>query len=212
MIQLKKIAKMLLFSYVIARDYGFAPNPFSGYCTLATCKASIRHQAQIGDWVIGTGPIKKLNIPGRLVYAMRVTEKSTFNQYWDDPRFQVKKPHMNGGLKQAFGDNIYYKNVKWRQENSHHSLPGGKVNMHNLVRDTKYPDVLISNHFYYFGKNHIAIPSRFADLCLRRQGYKKNHDDKLVNAFLNWLENKFSPGLLGNPIQFETFARYDGLS
>ena len=29
---------MSLFSYVVARDTGFAPNPSGGYCTLANCK------------------------------------------------------------------------------------------------------------------------------------------------------------------------------
>lgn len=37
----------------VARDYGFAPNPFFGVCTLATCKPRIRSVAQIGDWVVG---------------------------------------------------------------------------------------------------------------------------------------------------------------
>src|SRR5712692_10528871 len=44
-----------LYSYVVARDYGFAPNPFFGFCTLATCKPEIRKAAAIDDWVIGTG-------------------------------------------------------------------------------------------------------------------------------------------------------------
>lgn len=26
------------YSYVVARDFGFAPNPFNGFLTLATCK------------------------------------------------------------------------------------------------------------------------------------------------------------------------------
>jgi hypothetical protein len=39
----------------VARDYGFAPNPFFGVCTLATCKPKIRKAAAIGDWVVGTG-------------------------------------------------------------------------------------------------------------------------------------------------------------
>lgn len=42
-----------LYSYVVARDFGFAPNPFHGYCTLATCKPDIRATASVGDWVIG---------------------------------------------------------------------------------------------------------------------------------------------------------------
>ncbi|MFH1865797.1 MAG: hypothetical protein ABIK85_07930, partial [Candidatus Eisenbacteria bacterium] len=39
---------MRLFSYIVARDYGFAPNPFCGVCTLATCKPKIRESASVG--------------------------------------------------------------------------------------------------------------------------------------------------------------------
>jgi len=46
-----------VFIYVVDRDFGFAPNPFHGYCTLATCKAKIRNQARVGDWVIGNGGV-----------------------------------------------------------------------------------------------------------------------------------------------------------
>ena len=44
---------MKLFSYILARDFGFAPNPFYSICSLATCKPIIRKKAQIGDWIIG---------------------------------------------------------------------------------------------------------------------------------------------------------------
>ena len=44
-----------LFVYVIARDFGFAPNPFHGVCTLATCKPGIRRSAKVGDWILGVG-------------------------------------------------------------------------------------------------------------------------------------------------------------
>jgi hypothetical protein len=116
-----------LHSYVVARDYGFAPNPFFGVCTLATCKPEIRRVAQIGDWVVGTGS-KKRKRDKNIVYAMRVTEAMTFNQYWSDPRFQAKKPNLRGSKKQAFGDNIYSKDAHttlWCQANSHHSLTDG---------------------------------------------------------------------------------------
>src|SRR5712672_36303 len=103
-----KTASMRLYSYVVARDYGFAPNPFMGVCTLATCKPKIRAKAKIGDWVVGTGVASRKR-SGRLVYAMRVSAAMTFNEYWNDPRFQDKKPNMRGSKKQAFGDNIYSK-------------------------------------------------------------------------------------------------------
>lgn len=39
---------MYLYSYVIKRDYGFAPNPFENICSLATCKPQIRERALEG--------------------------------------------------------------------------------------------------------------------------------------------------------------------
>ena len=204
---------MELFSYVVARDYGFAPNPFCNTCTLATCKSQIRSKAQVGDWVIGTGAKKKFNLQGHLIYAMKVSEKMDFNGYWNDKRFFLKRPHMNGSRKQAFGDNIYHmENNIWRQADSHHSNMDGTINYHNLNRDTKHPQVLISNEFYYFGVNHIKIPDSLVEICKSGQGHKRNHDPRLVKRFIQWLEKRFSPGLIGLPLQFEKFERYDGIS
>ena len=41
-----KCTTVRLYSYVFDHDYGFAPNPFHGVCTLATCKPSIREHAE----------------------------------------------------------------------------------------------------------------------------------------------------------------------
>src|SRR5713226_3129081 len=98
--------QMKLFSYVVARDYGFAPNPFFGCCTLATCKPNIRKHAQVGDWVLGTGS-KGYGLDGHLVFAMKIVEALSYERYWDDPRFRQKRPNLRGSVKQAFGDNIY---------------------------------------------------------------------------------------------------------
>jgi len=95
---------MKVYSYVVARDYGFAPNPFFGYCTLATCKPVIRRVARAGDWIVGTGSAEH----GRqdyIVFAMRVTEVEAFDDFWEDPRFKRKRPNLRGSNKQAFGDN-----------------------------------------------------------------------------------------------------------
>ncbi len=45
----------IIHSYIVRYDSGFAPNPFYGFCTLATCKPDIRKHAQVGDWIVGTG-------------------------------------------------------------------------------------------------------------------------------------------------------------
>ena len=79
---------MKLYSYVVATDCGFAPNPFYDFCTLATCKPDIRERATVGDWVIGTGSgAKEKQRNGYLVFAMRVTETMSFDEYWKDIRF-----------------------------------------------------------------------------------------------------------------------------
>src|SRR3954468_12112196 len=120
---------MRLWSYKISRDYGFAPNPFFGYCTVACCKPDIRRGAEIGDLIVGCGS-SRLKLVGRSIFAMRVAEKLTFQEYWDDPRFVRKRPVFTAGKARAFGDNIYHKNEagNWIQEDSHHSYAGGVWN------------------------------------------------------------------------------------
>lgn len=141
---------MRLYSYVVARDFGFAPNPFHGVCTLATCKPRIRRAAQMGDWVIGTGS-KRHGRQRQLVYAMKVAEVLTFDEYWNAPRFECKKPNLSGSRKQAFGDNIYHTDRDaWAQENSHHSYGTGQRNPNNVRRDTCPNRVLIADCFAYF--------------------------------------------------------------
>lgn len=205
------IVKMELFSYKVARDYGFAPNPFGKYCTLATCKPGIRKHAVVGDWVIGTGTRKYKN-ENSLIYAMKVDEKISFNQYWHDQRFQYKKPIFNGSLKQAFGDNIYYfdKNA-WHQSNSHHSNADGTTNFHNLNRDTQSDFVLISETFYYFGEFSIRIPNNWQnDICVKYQGYKKYIPKTISNNFIDWIISTFHIGIHAAPKLFTTFERYKG--
>ena len=60
---------MKLYSYIITRDYGFAPNPYGGMCTLATCKPVIRRKAQIGDWVAAIGG-SSTPVSGKVVLMM----------------------------------------------------------------------------------------------------------------------------------------------
>lgn len=83
------------YSYIVARDYGFAPNPFYGVLTLATCKPGIRKSAGVGDLIIGCSNKAHGN---KLIYVAKVSEILTFDQYWNDSRFAKKKPVMNGSL------------------------------------------------------------------------------------------------------------------
>ena len=194
---------MRLYSYVVARDYGFAPNPFYGFCTLATCKPEIRRTAAVGDWIIGTHA-KKTRIGTRLVYAMKVTEDVTFDEYWRDERFQQKKPNLKGSKKQAFGDNIYHCGPSglWIQEDSHHSFEGGNPNHANIINDTKTDRVLISKEFAYWGSQAPEIPEVYRSEVVIGRAHKCNFEKGFVETFLGWVISGGETGYRGNPLQF----------
>lgn len=206
---------MKCYTYVVARDFGFAPNPFGGFCTLATCKPAIRSIAKVGDWILGTGSAK-MKLQGKLIFAMEVTEKLTYNDYWNDPRFQCKKPLMNCSLKKAYGDNIYFYdelNKNWLQSNSHHSNADGSINYHNLNRDTRINKVLISTCFYYFGKNCPLLPDEFNEKVCHGRSHKNITNIEDIEKIVMWIKNNFEPNYLhGMPNQFHSniFNRYDG--
>lgn len=214
------------FIYVLARDYGFAPNPFHGFCTLACCKPDIREHAQVGDWVIGLTS-KKGSGCRYLLYALQVEEISNFTKYWKDSRFACKKPYIEGSLKYAYGDNIYHKDSKgnWIQENSHHcDKSKTKINKENRDRDTKSEKVLISRKFYYFGDKYmeahreLKLPNFniFDSLSQKHQKLPNRNDIKnkklnLVNKVISILEKqtKYKKGVChGDPLKWSQHKKF----
>ncbi len=181
-----------LYVFVVDRDFGFAPNPFHGYCTLATCKPGIRKGARIGDWVIGVGG-RRLRATGKCIFLMIISEICTFEEYWIDTRFQIKKPVRNGSSVMMVGDNVYHKNVTtgdWIQEDSHHSNPDGATNITNLQRDTQTDNVLISNHFFYFGSAAPPVNLESINYTNGRSYSKKSFGDSAVATLVREIEEK----------------------
>ena len=208
-----------VYVYVVARDFGFAPNPFHGVCTLATCKPDIRRVAQVGDRVIGMGGAA-LGTVGRCVYAMEVTSTMTFDEYWADPAFRCKRPVRNGSLRVMVGDNIYHREgdgdeAPWRQEDSHHSRPDGSPDPVNLRTDTQTDRVLISTRFVYFGQTAPVVPTRLLeDMDYRNVRKHRTYQARDCGGLLDWLDSESrggSVGVLDDPHQFEHGgARYSG--
>jgi hypothetical protein len=133
-------------------------------------------------------------LTGHLVYAMKVSEALTFDEYFADPRFQEKKPNLSGSLKQAFGDNVYSRDVagEWEQLDSHHSLQDGTPNPVNITNDTNPNRLLLSDHFAYFGADAPEIPPDVRmegteDICALRH-YKVNFSPEHVDRFVDWFE------------------------
>jgi len=205
-----------LFIYVVDRDFGFAPNPFHGMCTLATCKPRLRRSAQVGDWVLGVGG-SRLKATGRCVFAMRVGRILTFNQYWRDIAFRDKRPIRNGSKKMMVGDNIYHRRSPtepWRQEDSHHSLPDGKLNPHNVSNDTQTDAVLVGDVFFYFGASAPFIPKSLLAAIGYKNGrsYRKFAMNTAASKLIKWLTTTYAGAentLLGDPFDFgNSSARY----
>ena len=172
------------YSYVVARDYGFAPNPFHGVLTLANCKQQIRRVAKVGDWVIGHSS-KKLG----------------------------QKLSMNGSLVTMYGDNIYHhdENGKWKQEDSHHSLEHGVTNQLNLKRDTGTTDrILISTEFIYLGKSMMEMPENMRGYIHPTQGHRSVDMKLAIRIWKLLVEQYPEKGLIDDPLLFNTYKRYDG--
>ncbi|WP_417591400.1 hypothetical protein [Owenweeksia hongkongensis] len=204
----------MYFSYKVEHDFGLAPNPFGAYCTLAVCRGQIRgsKRLKLGDWIIGTGSKALEKVSGKeslhhLVFAMKVEEVINFNDYWNDERFQYKKPIVNGSLVKMYGDNFYHRDTesqKWIQENSAHSLADGSCNKDHLERDTNSENVLISQNFFYFGNQAPLIPEELWEVCSEGRNVKSVGipEDK-AEALIIWLSENFKYGVNGDPINWK---------
>lgn len=183
--------------YRMTYDKGFAPNPFWGYCTVMGCTPNYRKsKLGIGEWIAGRTSVRlsgKQTTP-KLIYAMKLIEKLHLNDYFHDERFADKKPKMKATRKKRCGDNMYYLNEKgvWNRLESHYHKED------KLIKDTKYPYVFISNHFYYFGENAISLPDELQAVFEVQRGivYKEG---VLAKNFVDWLESNNELGIHGKP-------------
>jgi len=200
---------MRLYSYIVASDTGFSPNPFSGVCTLACCKPGIRRTATVGDWIVGLTPKSDGN---RILYCMEVGNLLRYDQYWR--RFKCKRPNLNGSLSERSGDNIYEPKDaavgnrlsadprNYRQLPSRHSKP--KFSNYEDP-DTKRSDlsgqrVLVATKFAYFGSTPQKLPKGLNDLIVGL-GYRCNFSEETKEGFLEFVK-KLEFGVHAKPTRW----------
>lgn len=184
-----------LFSYTIPVDDGAAPNPFRGMCTLTICKPKIRMKAEVGDWVVGLGSIRAPsgNLGGKMVYAMRVDQIVSLRDYdrlaphyWPSRVPDLASPIAANRL----GDCIY--------DYSKGGAPIQRPGVHgtkNVRTDLSGHNALISRHYFYFGRNAIALPRRLRPIIHQTQSHKVRTNEPFVRPFIGWL---YSLGLEPN--------------
>ena len=197
------------FSYVIPSDNGAAPNPFWGICTLIICKPAIRRAPQVGDWIVGTGsadsPIG--DIRGKVVYAMRVTDKTPIWCYdaYVRERLPNKIPRWySGNPCLMVGDSIY---------DSSCDPPKVRKSVHdenNREHDLSGQYTLLSEHFYYFGDRPRELPDHLLGLVKRGPGHRSRANNRYIAPFLEWLDSLgLEPNQLYGKPQGKLFWDYE---
>jgi len=182
-----------IYSYVLRFDDGAAPNPFWGTCTLTICKPVIRRNANIGDWVIGTGSKNAKcndgnihNLSNNIVYAMKISDVKTLEQYDTFCKANLPNKIPNWRTKDwrfRMGDCIY--------DYSNGATPSIRQSVHNegnRKRDLSGFNSLLSTHFYYFGEKARPLPTDLMRLIKRNQGHRKIKNQELIKNFENWIE------------------------
>lgn len=181
-----------IYSYVLRYDDGGAPNPFWGICTLTICKPIIRKNAQIGDWVIGTGS-KNTNLndgeyydfTDSIVYAMKITDIKSLKEYDDYCNRSLPNKIPNWKTKDwrlKVGDCIY----DYSKENEI-IIRKGVHNETNREKDLSGENALLSNHFYYFGQEARCLPSKLKGIIKKNQGHKIIKETFLIEKFESWI-------------------------
>jgi len=201
---------MRLFTYKMTHDTGFAPNPFHGVLTLATCKPGIRRTKKPQDWVAGfsSKSLRSNSIPygvdiadDALLWVGRVSEVLPINQYFEENRFVEKIPDVNSGDPiKCVGDNIYkpLSSGDFEQLESEH---GENLKNHDLGGK----NVLVFNEFYYMGRAGRPLPSEIQihNPRVHDRGApagNKTGDDHQIKKLIAWVKGQYRQcGLIDMP-------------
>ena len=126
---------------------------------------------------------------------MQVEEIVNLDIYFEDPRFQNKKPDLRGDWKSRCGDNFYSRapDGSWLQHRNRFHLDSDKKR-----QDTKFARAFVGRRFWYLGKAAASAPAEFAPLFGGR-GARVNHDPTLASRFNEWVSESFEPGIAGDP-------------
>jgi len=175
-----------LFSYCVRYDGGAAPNPFWGVCTLVICKPRIRHTAQPGDWVVGTGSCRSPvgDLSGAVVYAMQVGQKVTMAKYddWAAAECPGKRPDpAHPDPRRGVGDALYDFSF-----DPPRVRPGDHTEVHR-EHDLSGRYALLADRFVYFGRAAEPLPPGLRGLVKRGPGHRRVRDARLVQRFEQWL-------------------------
>lgn len=197
---------MRLFSYKLTHDSGFAPNPFWGVLTLATCKPRFRRSKRAGDWIAGFTSDELCGDQvgrERLIFLMKIEQKIPIADYYRDRKFRCKIPNIYAKEKiSQAGDNIYRPLCPCPVDaNDFNQVRNRSHGEDNKVRDLSGKNVLIGTEFVYFGRNALSVPLHLRPNVPRGQSAQgvETHDVERARKFIEFVMEKASIGRIHGP-------------
>lgn len=197
---------MRLFSYKLTHDSGFAPNPFWGVLTLATCKPGFRRSKRAGDWIAGFTSDRLCGDQvgrERLIFLMRIDEKMSIADYFRDPMFQRKIPDLSAKEEiYRAGDNIHRPLCPYPTTASDFDLVQNRNHKEkHKVHDLSGKNVLISTEFVYFGRNPLSIPPHLRPDVPKGQSAQgtRTHDIERARRFIEFVMQNASARRIHGP-------------
>ena len=164
-------------------DRGFAPNPYAGILTLATCKPYIRKRCAVeGQWLAGFASKSLCPDAGdeaRLIYLARISGSVPMEKYWDAYPAKRNCPSP---------DNIY------RKQNGRWILVDDSIHAkENKDADLSGEKVIISNDYYYFGQKALPIREKLRSkvkipVGAASYGWLTTGAD--ADAFIEWVKDE----------------------
>lgn len=106
---------------------------------------------------------------------------------------------MKIGLR--MGDCIYFDTGNTDLELRPHSIH----DIYQRSRDQRGVNVLLSDDFYYFGENAVAIPSHLRRLIKKNQGHLIVEDIEILSQFEQWVRTYEKNKLYGDPQTMHKF-------
>lgn len=165
---------MKMYSYVVEHDFGLSPNPNAGFCTLAFCKFS-------EDGV-----------------RRNIVEMAYVGDW-------IIGTGGNNALSAGHGKLVYA------------MLVTEKMTLQDYFRDPRFNRragnelhlthstnrvALISEHFFYFGRNAPEFEKRHLDYPIEKRGPRHRSTSftkEFIADFVAWLEENYEVGIHGDP-------------
>ncbi|NIZ46629.1 hypothetical protein PVA44_04960 [Entomospira nematocerorum] len=202
-----------IYSYIVAEDNGYSPNPFWGVLTLPWCKPPLRKAiatfasnkntsdiTALGIWLVGLSR-KQKDGSNHIIFIAQITEILSHHDYFI--AYPSKRPNMDSSYAHIHhvGDNAYYFDEK---SGIYESIPSVHSNDDAMQqRDLSIPSVLISKHFLYYGSNSLPLPSNLIELKVG-QGFKSTFSNDTKATLYDYIQTNQNNGypsgqVLGRP-------------